>query len=846
MIVKMILLITGMLTVTAIVLIFLFVTVRSELRRIWSIFRAMSLLTKTILLVCCASLYLHGSLKTNISKKTYSPINFLLFRNSKVINETQMYVNAWNTTGVWDDSFWCKFENDFVFPFGTNYLKGVEVLSYGEVWSTPEKSTILADLGEKLAIGSNISHFHCAYVDATYTNEAMYVFSWDNGLINRDVANQMDARIELRRSGDILVVTNGVERLNKRTLPFKHNGFGQDNEWVKANFTNSKEILTIGYTNWVNEQIGINLDNGYYKFIAKVNEKPSETTELIIDNYSVAITNAGEYIFLLEKGVEYEFYTYPFIENVSYSWTDDLINNSFSEIEALSGIGENGIWNEDSFLEVAPPTKDARGVIIWMPKLKGMPDVVHLKSDDFPLPFFAILTDCRLDESAIQYHWKTEDSNINIVAPMSQETLVDIDIMPNWKMFDMSVTATIANRVLCSTLTGTSYGIHEVPTVSCSITVPQILILKEKQMHGSRPDTVTISMISDIPTNGTLNVSIEEGCEKIISSINLPKEYQINDATVFTRSFTIDGISESEKANDVKLKCEFIAPSSVSKPISTTSTLTVINPLLITLPQSPPTGTCVVKDTPITAILNFSPSNVFVGNVEWFTAKRRTNDNYDEWKLSCRDDAIALISTPEAGVFALKARVVSATQSNETVYVHIANEPFCEAINEELSPNYAGYTNHFGVARSQDMLRLRNTALTYLGGAKYGFNTFLESKYGYTKIEKGQWKCNRFVADVAIEAGFDVPKNKVYQIIGPTYPPTANDWATGNGLGSWIHLGSVYPEPGFIAAKYASEGLGHCGIVDYDGWVISARRGGVGRNALKMLSSLIKYNVHEE
>ena len=65
-------------------------------------------------------------------------------------------------------------------------------------------------------------------------------------------------------------------------------------------------------------------------------------------------------------------------------------------------------------------------------------------------------------------------------------------------------------------------------------------------------------------------------------------------------------------------------------------------------------------------------------------------------------------------------------------------------------------------------------------------------------------------------------------------------------MGSWIHLGSVYPEPGFIAAKYASEGLGHCGIVDYDGWVISARRGGVGRNALKMLSSLIKYNVHEE
>lgn len=830
--------------VTAVTLAILFCIAKSELRRISSIFRTMSPLVRVILLVCCVSLYLHGSLKTNISARTSIPVKFSAPKNIQPQdnNESQMYVNAWNTTGVWDDSFWCKFENDFIFPFGTNYLHGVEVLSSGEVWSTPHNADVLASLGEKLAIGRNISHFKFSYVAQTQTNEAMYVFSWYNGLVNRNTTNCMNARIELRRSGNILIMTNGVERLIPRTLPFEHDGFGQDCEWVNANFTNATEILTMGYTYWLDEQIGVNLDNGYYKFTATVPETPLETTQLIVGDYSVAITNAGEYVFLLEKGIEYEFNTHPFIETVSYRWTDDLINNSYYEVETLDGNGEIGIWSEDSYLDVITPAKDTQGVIIWMPRFKVWPDVVHLKSEDFPLPFFAVLTDCRLDESVVQYHWTTKDSNINITSPMAQETLVDIDIMPSWRACDMTVTATIANRVLCSTLIGASYGIYEVPMVSCSISVPRNLILKEKQMQGSRPGTAVVSMISDIPTNGTLRISIDEGNEKIITSLSFPQEYQINDDTSFTISFTVDGVIESKEIDDVKFKCEFIGPSPESEPVTTTSTLTVVNPLLVTLPQSPSTGACVVKGTFISATLDSSPSSAML-YIEWFTAKRRTKHQYDEWVLSRIDDAMTLISTPEAGVFALKARVVCGTQSNETVYVHLENEPFCDAIKEKLGPAERGELNHFGVARSEDMLRLRNTALTYLGSKKYGYNTDLESKFGYASIDKQQWKCNRFVADIAIEAGFDVPRNRIAIIIGLAYPPVANDWATGNGLGDWIHLGSVYPEPGLIAGLQAYSGSGHCGIVDYDGWVISARRNGVGRNAKSMLGRTVKYNV---
>ena len=73
-------------------------------------------------------------------------------------------------------------------------------------------------------------------------SERMECFLWYNGLVNRETNSVINGRVELRRSGDILVATNGVDRFIPRQLPFEHNGFGQDNEWVAANFTNANVI----------------------------------------------------------------------------------------------------------------------------------------------------------------------------------------------------------------------------------------------------------------------------------------------------------------------------------------------------------------------------------------------------------------------------------------------------------------------------------------------------------------------------------------------------------------------------------------------------------------------------
>ena len=839
-----VLLTLGLGCVAALLVVALFGAMKRELKRISAAFGAVPTVVKALFLICGVSFYLHGSLKTNNTTNAASTMMFAArqsIQTTEFINQTEMYVNAWNATGVWEDSFWCRFENDFVFPFGTNHLKGVEVLAWGEIWSTHRKDAVLAELGEKVAIGRGISQFSCEYFAASETNEAKYVYSWYNGLVNRETNSVINGRIELRRSGDILVATNGVERFIPRQLPFEHNGFGQDDEWVTANFTNSNEILSVGYSEWVDDQVGVNLTNGLYKLTVTVPEKPLETTLLKVGDYSVAVTNAGEYVFLLEKGVEYQFTTWPFMETAVYSWTDDLENNSYSEIEELTANDGVGVWTEDGGVEASYPTKYNSGIIVWLPRLRGSPDILHLKNGDFPKAFSAMLTDCRIDDFAIHCEWITADDRISIASPNSKETLVYVDEMPRREEFDLSVRVRIANRMLYSTLSGATYGTNENPMVTCAISAPSALILKSKQMAGSKPGSVVVSMISDVETNGTLRVSLLQGADKVSVSPSLPKEISIDDIKSYTCKFDIYGLSESSLNGDVRLKCEFIDASSSS--IVAETALTVLNPSSLIIRGAPDTGMCVVKGTPIGVFFNVLPSDAVVSpKVEWYTARRRNNGSYDEWQLLYNAGRDVSIPTPSAGVFALKARLVYGTQSNETAYVHMESEGYCDKIKEKIGPCEEGDYDHFGVARSDGMLRLRNAALSHLGLAEYGKNMFLSERNGFSSVKVGSWKCNRFVADIAIEAGFSVPHNQTWAL-GNVYPPVANDWARGIGLGDWLHLGNVYPEPGFIAGRFNSTASGHCGIVDYDGWTISARPDGVGRNAKKMLDGSVKYNV---
>ena len=382
-------------SVAALVFIALWVRFRPYLSTLTNI----PFVIKIALLACGMSFYLHGSLKTNNIIKIKSPSKIAakpISSRLETINETDLYVDAWNTIGVWEDSFWCRFENDFVFPFGTNHLKGVEVLAWGEIWSTHRKDTVLAELGEKVAIGRGISQFSCEYFAASETNESKYVYSWYNGLVNRETNSVINGRIELRRSGDILVATNGIERLIPRQLPFEHNGFGQDDEWVAANFTNSNEILSVGYSQWVDEQVGVDLTNGLYKLTVTVPEKPLETTFLTVGDYSVAVTNAGEYVFLLEKGVEYSLSYCGTMENLAYEWDDGGGGErpmSYNATRNLSNyeVQVYSYCDLDNPVYFNSPIDDGEGFILYYPNVTITPSYVIDPIE--PLSLFAFVFD---------------------------------------------------------------------------------------------------------------------------------------------------------------------------------------------------------------------------------------------------------------------------------------------------------------------------------------------------------------------------------------------------------------------------------------------------------------------
>ena len=257
--------------------------------------------------------------------------------------------STWNVCGAWKDSFWLPFGDGWVFPHGSNHLSGVEVVSQGMVWPTPFDKNAIASIGAPVEIVRGLTTF-----EYEFTTSNSYRFVWTDAAINHDTNNLVTATLELFRDGGVCVTTNGVAAYLPRELPFDHHGFGQDDEWVAANFTNATEILGVGYPQWVDAQVGTDLTNGLYKLTVAVDCDPLETTQISVGELSIAVTNAGEYVFLLEKGPDYDFAVFPPSSNVTISAVDDIaatrgaaLRGGFVETALPARAGGDGTWMPD-------------------------------------------------------------------------------------------------------------------------------------------------------------------------------------------------------------------------------------------------------------------------------------------------------------------------------------------------------------------------------------------------------------------------------------------------------------------------------------------------------------------
>ena len=162
---------------------------------------------------------------------------------------------------------------DFAFPFGTNVVRRVDVVSGGMVESLPRPSCMSICVAREYAsIVPGVGRFWWA--DSARSVIAPYrgkVLTWENVYAGRGRTGQYNAQIELCGDGNFITRSNNVERVYRRVLPYDLDNDGlsntidpapetplvpsawnQSEEWAAAGFpSNAAEIAAMGgYAAW--------------------------------------------------------------------------------------------------------------------------------------------------------------------------------------------------------------------------------------------------------------------------------------------------------------------------------------------------------------------------------------------------------------------------------------------------------------------------------------------------------------------------------------------------------------------------------------------------------------------
>ena len=724
--------------------------------------------------------------------------------------DMQFRAESWNRRGAWNDSFRRAFSDGWVFPFGAGHLDRVEVCSQGRILTRHGATNVVADVGVSLQIVSPITSFCCGATD-----RHSYIFAWTNAVVGRATLENvacvetLDASIELFRNGDISVTTNGSTKLIPRTLPFPHDGIGQDDEWVYANFTNATEILSAGYPQWVDAQVGEGLTNGLYKFTVTVPEIPPETIQLVVGGYSLAVTNSGEYVFLLEKGVDYEYGTVPFLENVMYSAVDD-VHQTRGGLCSLETDVPTRAWTVDGGYGIEPQTSSSLGCVWWMPRFYGSPDVRHLGPDDGSLTFTANFSDCRVEPTA-SYSW-TASTGLVVDSPNTKATQIFADSMPSWVQALISVTATIGGHELRSDLNGFSFGVNDSPQIHLSLDVPDAILLNSNEVDVAKIAFAGWSFSSDVPTSGVVTVSCVSGSDKVECQ-GLLGTWEVSD--FYSVDSHIQGVLPSAAVGDVLLRAEFVSGGTVK---NVSRLLTVVQAKNIVLPYAPGDGLVVLTNTPIAMQLDCEPAGAGTYlSTTWHTRRLKSDGTYEAWQLaSYANEGTIIAFTPvHGGIYHVRVLAsVAAGGVDERFYTWETDE------NPSTGIRKRGNRKAFGVCNEQWQIEVRNNAKGLLGSTDYLESVYLPASHGFSGIQWGRYKCNMFVAHMTQEAGVSLP---VMHGMLFSYPPLANELADPRvNISHWLPLvATEYPQPGYVAASHGSEN-GHCGITDFDGQGISA------------------------
>ena len=262
---------------------------------------------------------------------------------------------------------------------------------------------------------------------------------------------------------------------------------------------------------------------------------------------------AGDFDFLLEKGVAYALAAEPSAPGAAWTAEDDV----GGEVPATRAAApaSPGAWSPaGGGLSLVPPSGDAPGSVLWMPALVVSPGVAHLGPGDPDPVFTATLADCA-GVAGASYLWTLDDPGLVISDPCARTVRVTPAALPNWRESTLSVTATVGTNSLTSALRFT-YGRSRHPQARLSLSAPRGLIRRDLWMAGSRPGEVSVALDADCATSGVVRVRLVSGGGLVEPGRPLPAEFAVSGRRLAV-GVPIAGVACSAAEGDVRFACSF-------------------------------------------------------------------------------------------------------------------------------------------------------------------------------------------------------------------------------------------------------------------------------------------------
>lgn len=721
------------------------------------------------------------------------------------------------------------------FPFGANTYSSLWAFAWGEVRFR------LDDTNRISAVGSPMSAVpYRSRLWTLETNNAFLV-TWEEFALSRDINTPINAQLELHGTGDFITRSNAVETACRRVDSFDWDGDGIPNDKDDRPYVcdGNHYGQCAAHRAVVDAAVGCGLENGYYKLTARFTADDLRRTLLTVGDESIVVAESGEYVFLLEKGEEYEFNIEPFSADVRFEVSDDIPLFA-SPLMMSNAWGWWSDWTIDGGeLIFKEPTFDRPGICRWMPTFQATPSVEHLGPGDSPQTFSAVLSDYAYG-SEVHYQWRSDDANVRFSDPMSEETEIDVVSMPAWGEGNISVTATFGTNELES-VTHITYGEHDHPEIHVEISAPDALLLNSNAVDLAKIGRVGVSLVSDLATNGTLSVFCMSGGDRV----RLVGSCSRTVSGEASFGVDIEGVGRSEELGDVVL-CALFAPSCGAESISNQTDLTVVQVNDVILPGAPDDGLVISAGTSVAFDVDVLP----VGAQDLLTAmyyvrRLRGNGTYADWEYAAGSYwGTDVIYNPSAGgIYQVQALVSPGWgAADERYYLW---EDYSDYVHGIKAP---GDMKAFGVCDEGWQNQLRNMARSHLGSNAYAFGARVPSSCGYSAVPARSWKCNIFVAHRLFDCGMPVPAVQHGRLGLKDWPPLANQWGNASfEIAGW----SMFPsngfiQPGMIAVAPLNGPNWHVGIIDFDGMAISAQRDSVTRRSDIPARGNAVYRTHHE